>query len=128
MKQCTNCVKECSYKNICGKEVYCGLSSEEIKKQKYLYKKNLALKKEKRRKDIILKYKKFRYAPNVGYFKYDEIDGEYKPNLNYICYPSNSNRQRYLKKASSKKNRRNVIDCKKGNSYKKNYEYKWLLY
>lgn len=49
----------------------------------------------------------------------------------YVVYPKNSQRQKYLKKQTHKKNRRFPIDeddrgCK-GNAYRRNQEYKWEL-
>ena len=68
------------------------------------------------------------YAPHRGYFE-GEFDGNTLLHSGkYIKYPKNSNCQRWMKKATSRRTRRCKELPKKGNYYRRLYEYWWALY
>lgn len=70
-----------------------------------------------------------RYAPNMGYIK-----GDYEGSRTllhsglHIQYMKSSDRQQYLKRRSNRKVRKYFGLSKKGNQYRKVFEYWWTLY
>ena len=70
-----------------------------------------------------------RYAPNMGYIKgdYERLRTLLHSGL-HIQYMKSSNCQRYLKRRSNRKVRKYFGLSKKGNQYRKVFEYWWTLY
>ena len=64
--------------------------------------------------------------PSVGMVKSDYIDGEWVDG-SYIKYSSRSSRQRCYKKHSNKRVRKMDVPMR-GNGYRKQFDYKWILY
>lgn len=67
------------------------------------------------------------YAPHIGYIDYGYINGQWQPIGNYIKYPKNSNKQKFLKKQTNKRIRRAKV-LVKGNAYRKYLDYWWEMY
>lgn len=69
------------------------------------------------------------YAPNIGY-----IIGDYEEKTTllhsglHIKYMKSSSRQQYLKRKANRKARKYHTLPKKGNQYRKVFEYWWTLY
>ena len=69
------------------------------------------------------------YAPNIGY-----IMGNYEGKTTllhsglHIQYIKSSGRQRYLKRKANRKARKYPVLPKKGNQYRKVFDYRWTLY
>ena len=70
-----------------------------------------------------------RYAPNIGYIMgdYEELRTLLHSGL-HIQYMKSSNRQQYLKRKANRKVRKYHGLPKKGNQYRKVFEYWWTLY
>ena len=70
-----------------------------------------------------------RYAPNMGYIMgdYEGLRTLLHSGL-HIQYMKSSNCQRYLKRRSNRKVRKYFGLSKKGNQYRKVFEYWWTLY
>ena len=70
-----------------------------------------------------------RYAPNMGYIKedYERLRTLLHSGL-HVQYMKSSNCQRYLKRRSNRKVRKYFDLSKKGNQYRKVFEYWWTLY
>lgn len=70
-----------------------------------------------------------RYAPNMGYIKgdYERLRALLHSGL-HVQYMKSSNCQRYLKRRSNRKVRKYFGLSKKGNQYRKVFEYWWTLY
>ena len=87
-----------------------------------------------RRKSAILKrdrlmhiISKGTYKPHAGYVDYDWVDGVWRQVGTHIKYPANSRLQRWAKKETSKRVRRDDIP-EKGNSYRKVFDYWNTMY
>lgn len=121
-------MSNCDYSN----ENICELGELEILRENHrlsqeqarLKRKNDA--KKKRRRRNIISTKKNWYNPAVGDITARRVNGE------YVVYPKNSKRQKYLKNQSTRRNRRRPIDEEdrgsKGNSYKRALDYAWELW
>ena len=70
-----------------------------------------------------------RYAPNMGYIMgdYERLRTLLHSGL-HIQYMKSSDRQQYLKRRSNRKVRKYFGLSKKGNQYRKVFEYWWTLY
>ena len=70
-----------------------------------------------------------RYAPNMGYIMgdYEGLRTLLHSGL-HIQYMKSSDRQQYLKRRSNRKVRKYFGLSKKGNQYRKVFEYWWTLY
>ena len=73
------------------------------------------------------------YIPHVGYVKQHRhsqgFDGDtLLHSSKYIMYPKNSNRQRWMKRKTSRKVRNCGDVPKKGNYYRRLFDYWWTLY
>jgi len=82
-----------------------------------------------RKDDRLLKIMNYGgYAPHVGYVDWG-FDGRTLLHTGkYIKYPKNSNCQRWMKRLTSKKTRRNSELTGKGNQYRRLFDYWWTLY
>lgn len=68
------------------------------------------------------------YAPHRGYVDW-EFEGKTLLHTGkYIKYPKNSKCQRWLKRVSNKKVRTCPYLPKKGNGYRRFFDYRWALY
>lgn len=72
--------------------------------------------------------KRQRYAPHLGYIDSDFDGSTLYRSGHHIRYPHNSHCQRRLKRAASKKARRQADLRGKGNQYRKAYDYWWEMY
>lgn len=70
-----------------------------------------------------------RYAPNMGYIigDYEDLKTLHHSGL-HIQYMKSSNRQQYLKRKANRRVRKYHGLPKKGNLYRKVFEYWWTLY
>ena len=70
-----------------------------------------------------------RYAPNMGYIigDYEDLKTLRHSGL-HIQYMKSSNRQQYLKRKANRRVRKYHGLPKKGNLYRKEFEYWWTLY
>ena len=66
------------------------------------------------------------YNPARGYVDWALADGQWKPVGNHIKYPKNSNKQRFYKRYTKRIVRRNELP-RKGNGYRKCFDYWWAL-
>lgn len=71
---------------------------------------------------------KARYGPHRGYVDWGFEGRTLLHTGKYIKYPKNSSCQRWLKRVSSKKVRAYPYLPKKGNGYRKVFDYWWMLY
>lgn len=69
-----------------------------------------------------------RYGPHRGYVDWDFEGRTLLHTGKYIKYPKNSKCQRWLKRVSSKKVRACPCLPRKGNGYRKVFDYWWSLY
>lgn len=67
------------------------------------------------------------YAPCAGYVDWDYVGGRYVPVGTYIKYANPSEWQRYLKRYSNKVVRRSVDIGTGKSSYKRCFDYWWVL-
>lgn len=67
------------------------------------------------------------YNPARGCVDWGMVDGQWQPVGKHIKYPKNSNQQSFYKRHSNKVARRNELP-KKGNGYRKHFDYWWTLY
>lgn len=66
---------------------------------------------------------------NRSFYKnWECADGSFHRLYDYIRYPKNSNRKRFLKNCSNRKIRREREESMKGNQYRKIFDYWWELY
>ena len=67
------------------------------------------------------------YNPARGYVDWGLVNGQWKPVGKYIKYPKSSCLQKFYKRHSNKIIRKIELP-KKGNAYRKHFEYWWTLY
>lgn len=79
----------------------------------------------KQKKDKLMKIMTCGHSPAAGYTDWGWKDGVYQPVGRYIQYPKNSNRQTFWKAYSNRKIRRYKGDVRKGNSYRRHFDYAW---
>lgn len=82
----------------------------------------------KRKREKRMRIMTYGYKPSVGYMKWGWKDGVYQPIEGYIKYPKNSNNQIFWKTYSNRKVRRYKGDIHNGNSYRRHFDYAWMLY
>lgn len=81
--------------------------------------------KHKRKLMKIIDYQRF-YS-HMGYVDWDWVDGVLQKTGQYIKYPKNNNRQKFLKRYSNKVVRKYTNNLR-GNQYRKCFDYWWTLY
>lgn len=82
----------------------------------------------KQKKDADLrKIMNYGYAPHIGYIDWGFVDGVWQPIGTHIKYPAASRKQRYMKRLTSKIARKANLP-KKGNGYRKLFDYWWTMY
>ena len=81
-----------------------------------------------RKDDRLLRIVSRHYIPHAGYVDWG-FDGQTLLHSGkYIKYPKNSNCQRWMKRLTSKKARRYPELTRKGNQYRRLFDYWWTLY
>ena len=81
-----------------------------------------------RKNDALMRIVTRRYVPHAGYIDYG-FDGDTLLHLGkYIKYPKNSNCQRRMKRETSRKSRNCQDLPRKGNYYRRLFDYWWTLY
>lgn len=68
------------------------------------------------------------YVPHAGYVDWGFDGSTLLHSGKYIKYPKNSNCQRWMKRLTSKKVRRYPELTRKGNQYRRLFDYWWTLY
>lgn len=81
-----------------------------------------------RKDDRLLGIIKKRYIPHAGYVDWGFDGRTLLHSGKYIKYPKNSNAQRWMKRLTSKKARRYSQLARKGNQYRRLFDYWWALY
>ena len=102
------------------------LSESEINKlpkTRRAYRRYMTRKKEARLRKIVTNSN---YCPTVGYVDWEIIDGEIVEGQ-YVKRNSNSRQQNFEKHKSSKMARKQYLP-RKGNAYRRYYDYWWTLY
>lgn len=79
----------------------------------------------KQKKEKLMRIMTYGYKSGIGYTDWGWKDGVYQPVGSYIQYPKNSNRQTFWKAYSNRKIRRYKGDVRKGNSYRRHFDYAW---
>lgn len=94
------------------------------------YHRSRAYRREMKRK----KYKRLRkivtssYVPHVGFVEWELVDDHLVPVGKYIKYPKNSNKERWIKRETSRKARKYNHFPTKGNKYRRLFDFWWTLY
>ena len=78
--------------------------------------------------DRLLRIIRRHYIPHAGYIDYGFDSFTLLHSGKYIKYPKNSNFQRWMKRLTSKKCRRNEELFGKGNQYRRLFDYWWTIY
>lgn len=89
------------------------------------YRRDMKRHKYQRRYRIVMKGG---YDPRVGYLRYGFVDGVWQPISKVILYPNNSNLQRWMKRETSVRMRRCDSLPRKGNYYRRLFDYWWTMY
>lgn len=79
----------------------------------------------KQKKEKLMRIMTYGYKSGIGYTDWGWKDGVYQPVGSYIQYPKNSNRQTFWKTYSNRKIRRYKGNIRKGNSYRRHFDYAW---
>jgi hypothetical protein len=79
----------------------------------------------KQKKEKLMRIMTYGYKSGIGYTDWGWKDGVYQPVGSYIQYPKNSNRQTFWKAYSNRKIRHYKGDVRKGNSYRRHFDYAW---
>ena len=79
----------------------------------------------KQKKEKLMRIMTYGYRSGIGYTDWGWKDGVYQPVGRYIQYPKNSNRQTFWKTYSNRKIRRYKGNIRKGNSYRRHFDYAW---
>ena len=69
-----------------------------------------------------------RYMPHAGYMDWDFTGRTLLHSGKYIKYPEDSNAQQWMKRRASRMVRKCADVPKKGNFYRRLYDYWWMLY
>lgn len=89
-----------------------------------LYRRQLAVRKNDRLMKIVTRH----YVPHAGYIDRGFDGGTLLHSGKYIKYPKNSNCQRWIKRKTSRRIRNNNYAPRKGNYYRRLFDYWWSLY
>ena len=88
------------------------------------YRRHMRIKKN----DELMRFVTRHYVPHAGYIDWGFDGSTLLHSGKYIKYPKNSNRQRWMKRETGKKYRRQLDLPRKGNSYRRLFDYWWTLY
>ena len=66
------------------------------------------------------------YSRTIGHLDWKLVDGEIVLVGKYLKYPKNTNQQRFFKRYSNKKVRRQKNLPTKGNGYRRQFDYAWV--
>lgn len=80
-----------------------------------------------KKRDDLLKIIDHTYKPTVAWVDWDYENGVWTRVGKYIKYPKNSNKEKFLKKLSNRRIRRSG-ELYRGNQYRKQSEYWWIIY
>lgn len=81
-----------------------------------------------RKNDSLMRIVTRRYVPHAGYIDYGFDGDTLLHSGKYIKYPKNSNCQRWMKRETSRKSRNCQDLPRKGNYYRRLFDYWWTLY
>ena len=81
-----------------------------------------------RKNDALMRIVTRRYVPHAGYIDYGFDGDTLLHSGKYIKYPKNSNCQRWMKRETSRKFRNCQDLPRKGNYYRRLFDYWWTLY
>ena len=81
-----------------------------------------------RKNDALMRIVTRRYVPHAGYIDYGFDGNTLLHSGKYIKYPKNSNCQRWMKRETSRKFRNCQDLPRKGNYYRRLFDYWWTLY
>ena len=81
-----------------------------------------------RKNDALMRIVIRRYVPHAGYIDYGFGGNTLLHSGKYIKYPKNSNCQRWMKRETSRKFRNCQDLPRKGNYYRRLFDYWWTLY
>lgn len=81
-----------------------------------------------RKNDALMRIITRSYVPHAGYIDYGFDGDTLLHSGKYIKFPKNSNCQRWIKRETSRKFRNCPDLPKKGNSYRRLFDYWWTLY
>lgn len=87
------------------------------------YRRIMKKSKEKRIMSIVNRY----YIPHAGYVDWGWVDNEWVQVGKYVKYPKNSNKQRWMKRYTSRVSRKTDLP-QKGNAYRRCFDYWWTMY
>lgn len=98
--------------------------NQEKKQSRRPYAREIRVKKNDRLLRIIQRH----YMPHAGYVDCGFDGTTLLHSGKYIKYPKHSNCQRWMKRLTSKKTRRRPDLARKGNEYRRLFDYWWTLY
>lgn len=81
-----------------------------------------------RKNDALMRIVTRKYVPHAGYIDYGFDGDTLLHSGKYIKYPKNSNCQRWMKQETSRKFRNCQDLPRKGNYYRRLFDYWWTLY
>ena len=81
-----------------------------------------------RKNDALMRIVTRKYVPHAGYIDYGFDGDTLLHSGKYIKYPKNSNCQRWMKRGTSRKFRNCRVLPRKGNYYRRLFDYWWTLY
>lgn len=68
------------------------------------------------------------YVPHAGYVDWSYVGDQWRPTGRYIRYPKNSKTQRWCKRTSCARVRKHKELPRKGNGYRRVFDYWWTIY
>lgn len=68
------------------------------------------------------------YVPHAGYVDWSYVGDQWRPTGRYIKFPKNSKTQRWCKRISSARVRKYKGLPRKGNRYRRVFDYWWTIY
>ena len=80
------------------------------------------------RDDRLLRIISNGYGPHRGYIDFGYKGKTLLHSGKHVKYPARSDCQRWIKKTTSKKNRKYNHYPKKGNTYRRLFDYAWMMY
>ena len=104
------------------------LLTEQPNREKKQSRRSYAREKQVEKDDRLLRIIQRHYMPHAGYVDYGFDGTTLLHSGKYIKYPKNSNCQRWMKRLTSKKARRYHDLTRKGNGYRRLFDYWWTLY
>lgn len=81
----------------------------------------------KQKTNRLMKIVNSSYIPHAGYVDWGWVDNEWVQVGKYVKYPKNSNKQRWMKRYTSRVSRKTDLP-QKGNAYRRCFDYWWTMY